>query len=90
MKKEDKKDETSMEELIEQKRAQLSVKNLTPVTLHSFVAWKKRKLREKAAAELKASKKKQEKMKAGFTLGISGRDMFTFDPKMAHDEVKQD
>lgn len=50
----DKKNETkvdtiSIEELIEQKRAELSASsNLTPVTLQSFIAWKKRKLREKA------------------------------------------
>lgn len=48
-KNEQKTDTISIEELIEQKRAELSASaNLTPVTLQSFIAWKKRKLREKA------------------------------------------
>ena len=83
-KKEEKKDEISIEELIEQKRAELSAQNkeLTPVTLQTFVAWKKRKLREKAEQEKKDSDEKKKKMKAGVTVGMSGRDMFLFDPTM--------
>jgi hypothetical protein len=47
--KEDKGETTSIEELIEQKRAELSAQpNLTPVTIESFIQWKKRKLKEKA------------------------------------------
>merc|ERR1719210_762108 len=48
-KREEKKDEISIEELIEEKRAELSRSNkqLTPVNLQTFVAWKKRKLRGK-------------------------------------------
>ena len=59
-KKEEKKDQISIEELVEEKRAELSAKtDLTPVTLETFVKWKKRKLREKAeAAKKDASKKK--------------------------------
>jgi hypothetical protein len=46
---EDKGDTISLEELIEQKRAELSAQpNLTPVTIETFILWKKRKLREKA------------------------------------------
>jgi len=43
-------DKVSIEELIEQKRIELNAqsKALTPVNLQTFVAWKKRKLREKA------------------------------------------
>ena len=37
-----------MEELIEQKRAELGVRtDLTPVNIESFVKWKRRKLAEK-------------------------------------------
>ena len=44
----DKKDEISLEELIEQKRAELGVRtDLTPVNIESFVKWKRRKLAEK-------------------------------------------
>ena len=86
----DKKDEISIEELIEQKRAELSAQNktLTPVNLQTFVAWKKRKLREKKEKEAKELAEKNKKMKQGVTIGMSGRDMFMFDPKMLHDEVR--
>lgn len=57
-------------------------KQLTPVTLQTFVAWKKRKLREKAEQEMKDNEEKKKKMKQGLTIGMSGRDMFTYDPKM--------
>jgi len=87
-KKEDKKEETSIEELIEQKRIELSAQNksLTPVNLQTFVAWKKRKLREKAELEKKDRDSKKKKMKEGLTVGMSGRDMFLFDPKMVSNE----
>jgi len=83
-KREEKKEEVNIEEMIEQKRVEVtsSVKTLTPVTLQSFVAWKKRKLREKAENEQKENDKKKQNAKAGMTVGMSGRDMFTFDPKM--------
>lgn len=52
------------------------------MTLQTFVAWKKRKLREKAEQEMKDNEEKKKKMKQGLTIGMSGRDMFTYDPKM--------
>jgi len=87
-KKEDKEEKTSIEELIEQKRTELSAQNktLTPVNLQTFVAWKKRKLREKADQEKKDNEDKKKKMKSGLTVGMSGRDMFLFDPKMVSNE----
>ena len=49
---EDKTETISIEELIEQKRAELSAQaNLTPVTIQSFIMWKKRKMLEKAEKE---------------------------------------
>jgi len=83
-KREEKAEGISIEELIEEKRAELSASaNLTPVTLESFVKWKKRKLAEKAAAEKKEADKKRSKAKEGNTVGMSGRDMFSFNPTMA-------
>ena len=74
----------SIEELIEEKRAELSASSgLTPVTLESFVKWKRRKLAEKAEAEKKEADKKKDRAKAGMTHGLSGRDMFSFNPTMA-------
>lgn len=86
----DKKDEISLEELIEQKRAELSARDdLTPVTLESFVLWKKRKLREKLALEKKEASKKKEKFNAGVKMGLSGREMFAFDPNLVSMEVSE-
>ncbi len=90
-KREEKKEEISIEELIEEKRAELGSKDtkLTPVTLQTFVAWKKRKLAEKAAAEKKESEDKKKNLKAGLTVGLSGREMFLFDPKMVGNQVRK-
>ena len=35
----------------------------------------------------KEAEKKKDKYKAGLTIGLSGRDMFTFNPTMVGDEV---
>lgn len=45
-KKEEKEEEISLEELIENERAALGV-NVTRITLETFLAWKKRKRQEK-------------------------------------------
>ena len=88
-KKEEKTEEISLEELIEQKRAELSARtDLTKVTIETFVAWKKRKLKEKLDKEKKDSEKKKDKFMSGMKVGLSGREMFTFDPKMMADEVR--
>jgi len=84
-KKEEKKDEISLEDLIERERAALG-HNQTKVTLASFLAWKKRKLREKEESNTKENAKKKEAYKAGRSVGISGREMFTFNPDMAQDD----
>ena len=59
-----------------------SGKTLTKVTLESFLAWKKRKLREKSDQAEKAMAKKKEAFRQGKTLGISGREMFMFNPEL--------
>jgi hypothetical protein len=83
-KKDDKRDEISMEELIETERASLG-SNTTKVTLETFLAWKKRKLEEKRLAALEDEKKKLKDYKAGKQFGISGREMFSFNPDLVHD-----
>ncbi|TRY61999.1 hypothetical protein TCAL_16289 [Tigriopus californicus] len=80
-------DEISLEELIEEKRAELSKRSdLTKVTLQTFVQWKKRKLKERSLAEKRDSKKKKDDYLAGGKTGLSGREMFMFDPKMVAEE----
>jgi len=86
-KKEEKADQISMEELVENKRAELSARSdLTPVTLETFVKWKKRKLREKAEAAKKDVSKKKDNLKSGQTTGLSGRELFSYNPNMAGEE----
>jgi len=83
----EKKDEISLEDLIERERNALG-SNLTRVTLESFVSWKKRKVLEKKQALLKDEEKKRTDFKAGRQVGLSGREMFTFNPLMAEDQFE--
>lgn len=85
----EKKDEISLEDLVERERAALNSQNLTRVTLSSFIEWKKRKLAEKTAELRKDEDKKRADFKAGRQVGLSGREMFTFNPAMAEDELEE-
>lgn len=89
-KKEDKKDQISLEDLIERERAALAASSkFTKVTLESFLSWKKRKLKEKSDAATKAEEKKRSDYKAGRQVGLSGRDMFSFNPELAKDDMEE-
>ncbi|XP_051164687.1 zinc finger CCCH domain-containing protein 15 homolog [Leptopilina boulardi] len=88
-KKEDKKDEISLEDLIERERANLGP-NQTRITLESFLAWKKRKLKEKKDQAIKDEEKKRSDYKAGRQVGISGREMFFFNPDLATGDGMED
>lgn len=85
MKKDDEDDENkvSLEEHIENERAALTGA-LTPVTLETFLVWKKKKIDEKKrlhAAEL--AKKKKDFAKGN---AVSGRDIFQFKPELADND----
>jgi len=82
--------EISIEDLIEKERTQLDTSKLTKVTLETFVAWKKKKLKEKELAEKKDKAKKAKDFKSGQTGGMSGRDMFLMDPTMLARHVEED
>nr|CAG4647348.1 EOG090X0C5B [Megafenestra aurita]SVE92616.1 EOG090X0C5B [Megafenestra aurita] len=88
-KKEEKKDEISLEDLIEKERAALGASQ-TKVTLETFLAWKKRKLREREETATKENSRKKAEFKAGRSVGISGREMFTFNPDLARDDDMED
>lgn len=88
-KKEDKKNEISLEDLIETERAALGAKQ-TRITLETFLAWKKRKIMEKEAAAKNAEEKKRSDYKAGKQVGLSGREMFSFNPELADDQNMED
>ncbi|XP_063703537.1 zinc finger CCCH domain-containing protein 15 homolog [Culicoides brevitarsis] len=89
-KKDDKKDQISLDELIESERAKLSGVNQTRVTLETFLAWKKRKIQERKDAAKKDEDKKRKDFSAGRSLGLSGREMFSFNPELANDGDMED
>jgi len=82
-------EEISLEELIEKERAALSSKNCTKVTLESFIAWKKRKLREKQQKAVAEEKQKRTNFKSGKQAGLSGRDLFTYNPELVGEDDEE-
>lgn len=83
-KKEEKRSELSLEDLIERERAALGI-HQTKITLDTFLAWKRRKINEKKDRLVKDEEKKLKDFKAGRQLGLSGREMFSFNPELAND-----
>ncbi|XP_022603888.1 zinc finger CCCH domain-containing protein 15 [Seriola dumerili] len=84
-KKEEKEEEISLEELIENERAALGV-NVTRITLETFLAWKKRKRQEKVDKAREELEKKKADFKAGKSLVVSGREVFEFRPELVDDD----
>ncbi|KAM4599860.1 zinc finger CCCH domain-containing protein 15 [Fundulus diaphanus] len=84
-KKEEKEEEISLEELIENERAALGA-NVTRITLETFLAWKKRKRQEKVDKAREEMEKKKADFKAGKSLIVSGREVFEFRPELVDDD----
>ncbi|XP_034463890.1 zinc finger CCCH domain-containing protein 15 [Hippoglossus hippoglossus] len=84
-KKEEKEDEISLEELVENERAALGP-NVTRITLETFLAWKKRKRQDKADKAREEMEKKKADFKAGKSLIVSGREVFEFHPELVDDD----
>ncbi|CAG8633721.1 1921_t:CDS:2 [Paraglomus brasilianum] len=73
----------TLEEFLETERHKLG-SDLTPVTLETFTEWKKsRKSKQEAEEELK-QQAKAAAYKAGKAQGMSGRDLFTFNPDLVN------
>merc|ERR1712083_936298 len=91
MKKEQDEATISLEELVETERAKLDQSKLTKITLQSFVAWKEKKLKERADSVKKENlKKKKDFRDTGATAGMSGRDMFMMDPNILSKQQMDD
>lgn len=88
-KKADREPTIAMEELVEVERSKLSY-DLPKLTLESFLQWKKRKIEERKAKLAKEEADKKAEFKAGRNVGLSGKDMFTFNPELAHDSAYDD
>ncbi|XKL63175.1 hypothetical protein PGB90_005539 [Kerria lacca] len=89
-KQEEKCDSISLEELIEKERQALNSSNVTKITLETFLQWKKRKLKEKKEAKEEEEEKKRINFKAGHHIGLSGREMFSFNPELAMTDAFDD
>ncbi|CAE6414311.1 unnamed protein product [Rhizoctonia solani] len=70
----------SLEEFLEVERHKLG-SNLTPVTPESFAVWKKTRLDKKSAQEDAMRKAKDAQAAAGKSIGMSGRDLFQYNPE---------
>ncbi|XP_046886552.1 zinc finger CCCH domain-containing protein 15 [Hypomesus transpacificus] len=87
-KKEEREDEISLEELIENERSALGA-NVTRITLDTFLAWKRRKRQEKVAKAEEDMEKKKADFKAGRSFGVSGREVFEFRPELVDDDDEE-
>ncbi|ORZ06845.1 hypothetical protein BCR42DRAFT_456185 [Absidia repens] len=83
------KSEISLEEFLESERHKLG-SNLTPVTLETFNEWKKSRMVKKDADEAAVRKAKETRWKAGRSQGMSGRDLFDFNPALAENDDDDD
>lgn len=76
-----KEDEITLEDLIEKERAALG-SDLTKITFETFCNWKKRKILERKKERARDEKRKRTELKAGKETGLSGRELFTFNPDL--------
>ncbi|EGO24191.1 hypothetical protein SERLADRAFT_388994 [Serpula lacrymans var. lacrymans S7.9] len=75
----------SLEEFLEVERHKLG-SNLTPVTPETFAKWKKTRMDKKEAETEALRKTKETQHAAGKNTGMSGRDLFQFNPEWFQDE----
>lgn len=54
------------------------------------MAWKKRKIQEKKDQLAKEEEQRKKDYKAGKQFGFSGREMFSFNPELATDDLDDD
>jgi len=79
----------SLEEFLEVERHKLG-SNLTPVTPETFAKWKRTRMDKKQAEDEALRKAKDAQHAAGKNSGMSGRDLFTYNPEWFEDEEEGD
>lgn len=79
----------SLEEFLEVERHKLG-SNLTPVTPETFANWKKTRMDKKQAEEEAMRKAKETQSAAGKSSGMSGRDLFQYNPEWFEDEDEEE
>ncbi|KAG9315173.1 hypothetical protein JVU11DRAFT_4299 [Chiua virens] len=75
----------SLEEFLETERHKLGP-SLTPVTLETFAIWKKTRMNKKEAEAEALRKTKEAQHAAGKNTGMSGRDLFQYNPEWFEDQ----
>ncbi|KAF9533974.1 hypothetical protein CPB83DRAFT_753168, partial [Crepidotus variabilis] len=75
----------SLEEFLEVERHKLG-SNLTPVNPETFAKWKKTRMDKKEAEQEALRKTKEAQSAAGKNVGMSGRDLFQYNPEWFQDE----
>merc|ERR1719173_182151 len=81
----EKKNQISLEDLIERERAALGL-NQTRITLETFTIWKTKKRAEKKKKREEEEKAKSKKAKAGQVKGLTGRELFAFEANVGGDD----
>ncbi|KAJ8508591.1 hypothetical protein ONZ45_g9150 [Pleurotus djamor] len=79
----------SLEDFIEVERHKLG-SNLTPVTPETFAKWKKTRMDKKEAEAEAIRKAKETQSAAGKNSGMSGRDLFQYNPEWFEDEEEEE
>lgn len=79
----------SLEEFLEVERHKLGT-NLTPVTPETFAKWKQTRMDKKQAEDDVIKKAKAATHAAGKNTGMSGRDLFTFNPEWFEDSEEEE
>jgi len=80
----------AIEDLVERQRADLCTKELTLLTLQTFLEWKKKKLREKERLKKKAEQSSKKTDKNTKEVGMSGREMFQSNKVTAIEEDQEE
>ncbi|KAF9426791.1 hypothetical protein BGZ76_002593, partial [Entomortierella beljakovae] len=83
------KEAISIEDFLETERHKLG-KNLTPVTMETFSAWKRTRAERVEQEEMAKRKAKEAAFKAGKMLQFSGRELFDFNPDIAGADDDED
>lgn len=74
---------------MERERAALGA-DLPKITLPSFLSWKKQKIDQKRAKAATDAEKRKAEFAAGKSIGLSGREMFTFNPLLIGDDQMEE
>ncbi|KAM0755272.1 hypothetical protein T439DRAFT_322310 [Meredithblackwellia eburnea MCA 4105] len=85
-----KKKEITIEEFLEVERHKLDHSKLTPLTKETFAEWKKNRMDRKDAQASLQQQSKTAQLAMGKANGMSGRDLFTFNPNLGMESDEED